>query len=128
MFLQLFDILLSLKKKAMTTISKNLRKLREKNTNYMQKDIADLLGIKQSTYSTWESGENDVKSEYIPKLAELFGVEIKDLFETVSTKIKINQKNTDNKDNSINGLIFVVADEKSINKIVSVLKENVSQK
>jgi hypothetical protein len=69
-----------------------------------------------------------VKSEFIPKIADLFGVEIKDLFESVSTKIKISQINKDNKDNSINGLIFVVADEKSIEKIVSVLKENVNQK
>lgn len=58
----------------------------------------------------------------------MFGVEIKDLFETVSTKIKISQNNSDNKDNSVNGLIFIVADEKSIEKIVSVLKENVATK
>jgi transcriptional regulator with XRE-family HTH domain len=112
----------------MTTISKNLKKLREAKTPYLQNEFAELIGVKQSTYSTWESGSVDVKSEFIPKIASLLGVEIKDLFETVSTKIKISQNNTDNKDNSINGLIFVVADEKSIEKIVSVLKENINQK
>ncbi len=112
----------------MTTISRNLKRLREKNTNYKQKEVAELLGIMPNTYSTWESGESDVKSEYIPKLAELLGVEIKDLFETVSTKIKISQINKDNKDNSTNnGMVFILTDEKSIDKIVSVLKENVSR-
>lgn len=111
----------------MTTISRNLGKLRKNKTTYSQKEFAELLGIKQNTYSTWESGEADVKSEFIPKIAELLEVEIKDLFETVSTNIKISQKVTDNKDNSINGLIFVVTDEKAVQKIVSVLKENISK-
>ena len=52
----------------MTAISKNLRKFREKNTKYQQKDIAELLGVKQSTYSTWESGECDVKVSIFLKL------------------------------------------------------------
>lgn len=64
----------------MTVISRNLRKYRQRNTKYQQKDIAELLGIQQSTYSTWESGECDVKSEYIPKIAAILKVEIKDLF------------------------------------------------
>ena len=90
--------------------------------------MAEILGIKQNTYSTWESGESDVKSEYIPKIAELFGVEIKDLFETPSTKIKISQINKGNKDNSINnGMVFILTDEKSIEQIVTVLKENMKK-
>lgn len=108
----------------MTTISRNLKRLRENNTNYLQKDFAELLGVKQNTYSTWESGESDVKSEFIPKIAELLSVEIKDLFETNPTKIKITQINKGNKDTSINGMVFILTDEKSINKIVEVLKNN----
>lgn len=98
----------------MTTISHNLKRLREKNTKYDQTQMANLLGIKQNTYSTWESGETDVKSEYLPKIAELLKVEIKDLFETKSSRVEITQTVTDNKDNSINGLVFVLTDEKSI--------------
>ena len=109
----------------MTTMSNNLKRLRENKTKYNQKEFAELLGVKQNTYSTWESGKSDVKSEFIPKIANLFGVEIKDLFESASTRIKISQKNSDNKDNSINGLIFIIQDEKSIQQIVSVLKDNV---
>lgn len=111
----------------MTTISRNLKKLRESKTPYSQKDFAELLGIKQNTYSTWESGEADVKSEFVPKIANLLDVEIKDLFETASTNIKISQKVSDNKDNSINGLVFIIQDEKSIEKIISILKENIQK-
>ncbi len=112
----------------MTTISRNLGKLRKNKTAYSQKEFAELLGIKQNTYSTWESGEADVKSEYIPKIAELLEVEIKDLFENTSTNIKINQVNKNNKENSVNnGMVFIIQDEKSIEKIVSILKENVQK-
>ncbi|WP_035759890.1 helix-turn-helix domain-containing protein [Flavobacterium tegetincola] len=109
----------------MTAISKNLRKFRERNTKYQQKDIAELLGIKQSTYSTWESGECDVKSEYIPKIAALLQVEIRELFENASTTVKINQFNKGNRDQSINqGMVFIITDENSIAKIVSAIKES----
>ena len=111
----------------MTTISNNLKKLRERNTPYNQKEFAELLGIKHNTYSTWESGNSDVKSEFILKIADLIGVEIQDLFENTSKKIKISQKNSDNKDNSVNGLIYIIQDEKSIQQIVSILKENVQK-
>ena len=45
-----------------------------------------------------------------------------------ASKIKINQTNTDNKDNSINGLVFVLSDEKSVDRLVSVLKNNFDKK
>ena len=109
----------------MTVISKNLRRIREKNTQYSQKDVAELLGIKQNTYSTWESGESDVKSEYIPKLAEIFGSEIKDFFETTANKIEITQTNADNNDNSVNGLVFILSDKDSVDKLFDVLKRNI---
>lgn len=109
----------------MTVISKNLWRIREKNTQYSQKDVAELLGIKQNTYSTWESGESDVKSEYIPKLAEIFGSEIKDFFETTANKIEITQTNADNNDNSVNGLVFILSDKDSVDKLFDVLKRNI---
>jgi DNA-binding XRE family transcriptional regulator len=110
----------------MTTISKNLRKLREKNTAIGQTEMAKLLDIKQSTYCNWKSGLSDVKSEYLPKIAEILGVEIQDLFNSESSKIEINQNNTDNKDNSINGLVFVLTDKKSVEKLVEIFKDKIS--
>ena len=111
----------------MTTISNNLKKLRERNTKYDQTQMAFLLGVKQNTYSTWESGETDVKSECIPKIAELLNVEIKELFETKPNKVEIKQTITDNKDNSINGLVFVLTDEKSVQELVTLLKKNIEK-
>ena len=112
----------------MITISKNLRKLREKNTTHGQAEMARLLEIKQSTYCNWESGLSDVKSEYLPKIANILGVEIKDLYGLDPSKIEITQNNTDNKDNSINGLVFVLNDKDSVEKLVGFLKENISKK
>jgi DNA-binding XRE family transcriptional regulator len=108
----------------MTTISRNLRRLREKNTVFGQTEMAKLLEIKQSTYCNWESGLSDVKSEYLPKIASIFGVELKDLFASDTSKIEITQHNTDNKDSSINGLVFVLTDKDSVEKLVEILKEN----
>jgi|JI6StandDraft_1071083.scaffolds.fasta_scaffold07342_3 transcriptional regulator with XRE-family HTH domain len=105
----------------MTTISKNLRKLREK-TPFQQEDMAIKLGIKQNTYCTWESGKADVKSEYLPQIAEILGVEIKDLFKNETSKIELIQNYTENKDNSINGLVFILSDKESVEKLVDVFK------
>ena len=57
----------------------NLKRIRGK-TKYSQRDIADLLGVDKNTYANWENEVTDVKSEFIPKLATIFDVEIKDLF------------------------------------------------
>ncbi len=51
-------------------------------------------------------------------------MEIKDLFETKANRIKIKQTITDNKDNSVNGLVFVLTNEKAIQELISVLKKN----
>lgn len=109
----------------MTTISRNLRRIREKNTVYGQTEMAKLLKIQQSTYCNWESGLSDVKSEYLPKIASIFGVEIKDLFYSDTSKIEIMQHNKDIKDKSINGLFFVITDKDSVEKLVKILKDNI---
>ena len=107
----------------MTLISKNLKRIRENNTQHSQKDVAEFLGIKQNTYSTWESGETDVKSDYLPILATIFGVEIKDLFETNSNKIKITQTNNDNKDSSVNySIVLQLLDKESVDKLVDAIR------
>jgi transcriptional regulator with XRE-family HTH domain len=84
--------------------------------------MARLLEVGQNTYSTWESGSSDIKSEYLPKIAEILQVDLQDLFAADTSKIEITQNNSDNKDNSINGLVFVVSDKESVEKLVEVLK------
>lgn len=70
-------------------LGQNLRKLRSK-TKYSQLYISDLLGIDRNTYANWENEKNDVKSEYIPKLAKIFNVEIAVLFEEEINNVEDN--------------------------------------
>ncbi|MDR1544168.1 MAG: hypothetical protein LBS50_07170 [Prevotellaceae bacterium] len=64
----------------------------------------------------------DVKSSYIPKLAEFLHVEINDLFREKARDIVINQHNMENKDNSINGIVVLLTDKDSVNQLVETLK------
>lgn len=105
------------------SIGINLRKLRAK-TKYSQRDIAELLGVDKNTYANWENNTNDVKSEYIPKLASIFEVEIKDLFETgkklennFNKKIQSNEIHPQN-----NSVIFLMPDKESVDKFVDLMK------
>ena len=104
------------------SIADNLRKIRNRK-NVSQQEIADFLGIDRKTYMNWEAGIADIKSSYIPKLAEFLHVEINDLFREKSTHIIINQQNTDNKDTSINGLVLLLTDKEAVNELVKILKE-----
>jgi len=107
-------------------ISENLRIIRNRN-NVSQQEIADFIGVDRKTYINWENGTTDVKSTYIPKLAEFLKVEINDLFREKSTRIVINQQNTDNKDTSINGIVLLLTDKESVSELVSVLKEQLKK-
>ncbi|PZU86962.1 MAG: hypothetical protein DI529_07995 [Chryseobacterium sp.] len=104
-------------------VGNNLRRLRIKSKK-SQQDIADILEIDRRTYIKWEKEENDVKSEYIPKLAEILGVEIKDLFTDSKNNIQINQENKENNNSSINGVVFVLTDKESIDRLAELLKIN----
>lgn len=52
---------------------KRLKKLR-KEKELTQKEIAPLLGIKQNTYSDWETGKSEPNLENVVKLAEILGI------------------------------------------------------
>ena len=103
-------------------IGDNLRIIRKKK-NVSQQEIADFLGIDRKTYVSWESGSVDIKSSFIPKLAEFLNIEIDDLFREKSTDIVINQQNTDNKDRSINGIVLLLTDKEAVDQLVEVIKE-----
>lgn len=102
-------------------IGTNLKRLRGK-TKYSNQDIADLLGIDRNTYANWESETTDVKSQYIPKLAEIFDVKIQDLFDT-ERKLEISNNTFDNKDNSVGLIIFNISDKESVDKFNSKLED-----
>ena len=103
-------------------IGSNLREIRHKQ-NISQQEVADFLEIDRRTYRSWEEGKADIKSLYLPKLAEFLHVELSELFREKSTDIVINQHNSDNKDSSINGVIFLLTDKESMDKLVEIVKK-----
>ncbi|MCL1943564.1 MAG: helix-turn-helix domain-containing protein [Candidatus Azobacteroides sp.] len=104
------------------SIGDNLRVIRT-GKNISQQEIADFLNVDRKTYVSWEAGTADIKSSYIPKLAEYLQVEINDLFREKSGDIVINQHNTDNKDGSVNGIVILLTDKEAVNELVKVMKE-----
>ncbi|MCC9691412.1 helix-turn-helix transcriptional regulator, partial [Streptococcus agalactiae] len=50
---------------------KRLKSLRQES-GLKQQEIAPLLGIKQNTYSDWETGKSEPNLENVVKLAKLF--------------------------------------------------------
>lgn len=105
-------------------VGTNLKRLRSK-TKFSQQDIADKLNIDRVTYANWESEMFDVKSQYIPKLAEIFEVELKELFEN-DQKIQVTN-NIENKDKTGAGGVgvqkgkiiinMIITDENSLSKV-----------
>ena len=67
-------------------ITTNKLKSLRKKSGLSQNEIANKLGITQSTYSYWESGKVRIDSNSLKKLSEIFGVSIDYLLE--------NDKNT----------------------------------
>ncbi|WP_300349325.1 helix-turn-helix transcriptional regulator [Chryseobacterium sp.] len=108
-------------------IGTNLKRLRSK-TKYSSKDIADLLEIDRNTYSNWENEATDVKSQYIPKLADIFNVKIQDLFDD-GQKTNIINNIYDNKDSSVGqkdiqqGIIINITDSETAKLLSSQLEE-----
>jgi DNA-binding XRE family transcriptional regulator len=108
-------------------IGDNLKVIRNRN-NVSQQEVADFLGVDRKTYVSWEAGMVDIKSSYIPKLAEFLHVEIKDLFREKSSGVVINQHNTDNKDSSINGIVLLLTDKEAVDQLVEVMKATFEKK
>ncbi|AWN66479.1 XRE family transcriptional regulator [Lactococcus lactis subsp. lactis] len=55
-----------------------LKKLRE-DRNLKQSDIAEILGIKQSSYVTWEQKETNPTLELLTKIAEYYNISLDNL-------------------------------------------------
>jgi transcriptional regulator with XRE-family HTH domain len=99
------------------TIGSKIRKLRT-DKNISQQLVADNLGIDRRTYAAWEMDTQDIKSIFIPKLADFFGVEISELF-SQDKNISINQHF---KDSTINTAVLILTDKDSINKVLDAIK------
>jgi len=98
------------------SVGTNLRKLRVKK-KLSQQEVADRLEIDRVTYINWENENSDVKSQYIPKIAEIFEVEIQDLFRD-DRKIQVTN-NIENKDKTGTGGVGVQKGKVIINMIIT---------
>ena len=54
----------------MSVFSDRLKELRKKN-RLTQKELAEKIGIKQNSYSDWETGKNEPNLENIVKLSKI---------------------------------------------------------
>ena len=54
---------------------KRLRDLRE-DRDMTQKQVAEILGMSQTGYSKYETGENDIPTQILIKLSKLYGTTI----------------------------------------------------
>ncbi|WPO83030.1 hypothetical protein SD427_01430 [Chryseobacterium sp. JJR-5R] len=87
------------------------------------------MNIDRVTYANWENEMFDVKSQYIPKLVEIFKVELKELFKDDQKIQFIN--NINNKDKTGTGGVgiqkgkiiinMIITDENSVSRITDEL-------
>jgi len=101
----------------MNFIGDKLRKLRVAR-NLSQQVVADKLDIDRKTYSNWEQNIVDVKGSLVPKLAEIFGVEISELY-SAGSNFHIEQQF---KNSTINTAILILTDKESVNKVLDAVK------
>lgn len=106
------------------TFGTKLRKCREKK-RLSQREVADLIGVSQSTYSNWEGDIRSFRVEFLAKLAKLFNVCISELLsEEMSIDNDSSHKSldeaiaTENAQELYNDLL------KSKDEIIQLLKEN----
>ena len=103
-------------------IGDNLRIVREK-VNISQQEVADFLGVERKTYMSWETGTADIKSSYLPKLAEFLKVEIIDLFRDMPTGKMSKQHHTNHKDQPMDGIVVLITEKDAVNDLVQLLKK-----
>ena len=54
---------------------RRIRELRE-DRDLFQKDIAEMLSMSQTGYSKYETGENDIPTQVLIKLADFYGTSV----------------------------------------------------
>lgn len=108
-------------------IGDNLKKLRSKQTKFTQQDMADALGIDRVTYTRWKNNESDIKSDYLPKIAQLINVPLQELFENPTTNINITSNHENRENATLNGAIIIITDKNAVDDLVKVLNEKLKK-
>ena len=61
------------------SILENIKGFRE-HKKLTQSELAQMLGLKQSTIAMWENGDSMPRTDKLPELAKIFNCTIDDLF------------------------------------------------
>lgn len=97
------------------TIAKNLKKFR-KEKNISQKELGELIGVKNNSISTWESGINAIDTETLCKICKILKVSLNDMVgikeEETEKKIqkelnKLNEKGKAEAEKRIKELTYI---------------------
>lgn len=105
-------------------VGENIKRLRIRKTNYSQREVAEILGVDRNTYANWENDDADIKSEFLQKLAEIFRVNVGELFESPNDKITVVNNNYEGKDNSIlTGAVIILNNQAAVEKFLAFLEQ-----
>ena len=67
-------------------ISLNIRYYRKK-AGLTQKQLAELLGVKNTAVSNWENGQNSIDTEILFRVCEVFGITLNDIYGVPSATV-----------------------------------------
>ncbi|SDL80609.1 Transcriptional regulator, contains XRE-family HTH domain [Chryseobacterium taihuense] len=104
------------------SVGTTIRRLRE-SQGKTQKEIADLLNVDRRTYAKWEEEAAEVKSSLVPNLAEIFGVEIADLYKN-DKNIEIKDSFKDNNNNNTNTVVIILTDKELTEKFLDLFNNS----
>ena len=64
----------------MSTLGTKLLKLRQEH-DLSQREIANILGVSQTAYGTWESDEHNPRKENLVKLSQYYNISLQELLD-----------------------------------------------
>jgi transcriptional regulator with XRE-family HTH domain len=105
----------------MLKIGKKLIQLRETH-NYSQELVSEKIGISQPNYSRIESDKLQPPADILPKLADLYGIDIRELFGTSSH----GYNNSSNyKDNAFSAYVVYQESQKQYERIIAAQEKTI---
>lgn len=75
---RIINLIICEKSEIMSNLAENLRILRER-ANLKQQNIADVVGIKRSSYAYYETGKSSPKIDALIKIAKLYNVSVDEI-------------------------------------------------
>ena len=66
-------------------VSENIRSYRKK-AGLTQKQLADLLGVKNTAVSNWENGQNSIDTELLFRVCKIFNISLNEIYGIEETK------------------------------------------